>query len=129
MNELEAIACDGTSTNTGWKNGVICLLHFNDLPFKHLFEYLDGETTGPVSFSAKIGKRLTNCEKLPITNFKSIELDEININKTDLSNYQQYLLFIVRAIQTGQCAPYLAVRDSGSLSHSRWLTCIVQSVS
>ncbi|GBM30459.1 hypothetical protein AVEN_153317-1, partial [Araneus ventricosus] len=50
------------------------------------------------------------------------DLDEININKTDLSKDQQYLLDIVRAIQTEQRAPDLAVRDPGSLSHSRWLT-------
>lgn len=54
------------STNTGWKNGVlrnievmckrplqwfVCLLHFNKLPYRHLFEHLDGTTTGPASFS------------------------------------------------------------------------------
>ncbi|GBM43168.1 hypothetical protein AVEN_128493-1 [Araneus ventricosus] len=31
-----------------------------------------------------------------------------------------------RAIQTGQCAPDLAVRDSGPLSHSRWMTCAIR---
>ncbi|GBL81286.1 Dimethylaniline monooxygenase [N-oxide-forming] 2 [Araneus ventricosus] len=128
INELKEIGCDGTATNTGWNNGVIrsiylqiqrpmqwfiCLLHFNELLFKHLFEYLDGETKGPTSFSGKIGKQLTNCEKLPITNFEKIELDEININKTDLSKDQQYLLDVVRAIQTGQSAPYLAVGNPG----------------
>ncbi|GBN19684.1 hypothetical protein AVEN_105747-1 [Araneus ventricosus] len=76
----------------------IWLLHFNELPLKHLFEYLDGETTGPESFSRKIGKQLINYEKLPIINFEAIELDEININKTDLSKDQQYLLDIVGAI-------------------------------
>ena len=49
-----------TATNTGWKNGVICnpelkifrpshwficLLHFNELPFRHLFESVDDDTT------------------------------------------------------------------------------------
>ena len=52
VNDLEAIACDGTVINTGWKNGVIrclerkigrplqwiiCLLQFNELPFRALF--------------------------------------------------------------------------------------------
>ncbi|GBL73450.1 hypothetical protein AVEN_10872-1 [Araneus ventricosus] len=78
---------------------------------------------GPASFSGKKGKHLTNFEKLPIINFEAIELDEININKTDLSKDQQHLLDIVRAIQTGQCSPDLALRDPGPLSHSRWLTC------
>ncbi|GBO25928.1 hypothetical protein AVEN_270415-1 [Araneus ventricosus] len=89
IDELESIGFKGTVTNAGWKNCVIfniklkiqlplqwfiCLLHFNELPFKHLFEYLDGQMMG-----------LTNCEKLPIINFEAKELDEININKTDLS--------------------------------------------
>ena len=49
---LVAIGCDGTAVNTGHKNGVIvslekhlkkplqwfvCLLHTNELPFRHLF--------------------------------------------------------------------------------------------
>ncbi|GBO43333.1 hypothetical protein AVEN_207343-1 [Araneus ventricosus] len=99
------------------------LLLFNELPFKHLSEYLDGETAGRASISGKIGKQLTNRVKLPIMTFEAIKLDEININKTGLSKDEQHLLDIVRAIQTGQCAPDLAVRDTGSFSHSRWLTC------
>ncbi|GBO26095.1 hypothetical protein AVEN_206147-1, partial [Araneus ventricosus] len=116
-NEMEAIGCDGRSKNSGWKNGVICnielkiqrppqwlicLLHFNQLQLKNLFENLDGETTGPASVSGKICKQLTNCKKLTIVNFEAIESYEININKTDLSEDQQYLLHIIRAIQTGQ---------------------------
>ncbi|ESN93198.1 hypothetical protein HELRODRAFT_181119 [Helobdella robusta] len=53
---LVAIGCDGTAVNTGHKNGVIvllekhlkrplqgfvCLLHANELPFRHLFSSLD----------------------------------------------------------------------------------------
>ena len=138
MNELEAIGCDGTATNTGRKNGVIrnievkiqrplqwfiCLLHFNELPFRHLFEYLDGDTTGPASFCGEIGKQLPGCEKLPVVHFEAIESEDIIITKTDLSKDQQYLLDIITAIQTGHCTPDLAVKDPGPLSHSRWLTC------
>ncbi|GBN04670.1 hypothetical protein AVEN_167832-1 [Araneus ventricosus] len=68
----------------------------------------------------------TNCEKLPIINFEAIELDEVHINETDLSKDQQYLLNIVKAIQTGQWTPDLAERVPGPLSHSRWLTCAIQ---
>ncbi|GBN08532.1 hypothetical protein AVEN_160065-1 [Araneus ventricosus] len=74
-------------------------------------------------FSGKLGKQLTNCEKLPIINFEALELDEININKTDLIEDQMYLLDIVRASLTGHCTSDLAIRDPGPLSHSRWLTC------
>ncbi|GBL91580.1 hypothetical protein AVEN_23639-1 [Araneus ventricosus] len=141
INELESTGFKGTVTNTGWNNGVIrnieckiqrplqwfiCLLHFNELPIKHLFEYLDGETTRIASFFGKIGKKLTNCEILPIINFEAIQLDEINVNKTDLCKDQQNLLDIFRPIQTGQCSPDLAVRDPGSLNHSRWLSCAIR---
>ncbi|GBN09874.1 hypothetical protein AVEN_31844-1 [Araneus ventricosus] len=68
-------------------------------------------------------RQTTNCEKLLIINFESTDLDEININKTDLSEDPQYILDIVKANQTGQCALDLAVRDPGPLNHSRWLTC------
>lgn len=87
------------------------------------FEYLDGETTGPASFCGEIGKQLPGCDKLHVVHFETIESEEINITKTDLSKDEQYLLDIVKAIQTGDCAPDLAVKDPGPLSHSRWLTC------
>lgn len=59
--ELKAIGSDGTVTNTGLKNGiissmetilgwplqwVICLLHENELPLRHLVTSLDGKTSG-----------------------------------------------------------------------------------
>lgn len=58
--QLVVIGCDGAVTNNGRKNDVIrnievkvgrpmqwftCLLHFNELPYKHFSQYLDGETT------------------------------------------------------------------------------------
>ena len=54
---MEAIACDGTMTNTEWKTGavaeternlgkalqwIICLKHCNELPLRHVFDKLDG---------------------------------------------------------------------------------------
>lgn len=138
LDEVEAVGCDGTATNTGWKNGVIrnieakinrplqwfiCLLHFNELPYRHLFQFLDGESTGPSTFSGVIGKRLPDCIKMSVVEFEKVESEIIDIDTKDLSNDQQYLLHIVRTIQTGNCTPDLANRDPGPLSHSRWLTC------
>ena len=65
------------------------------------FEYLDGDTTGPASFCGEIGKQLPGCDKLHVVHFETIESEEINITKTDLSKDEQYLLDIVKAIQTG----------------------------
>ena len=51
---LRAICCDGTATNTGWKNGMVanvertlqrkllllcCSLHGVELPLRHLFDH------------------------------------------------------------------------------------------
>ena len=81
LNSLNAIGCDGTNINTGTKGGVIaavkqssgrplqwsiCLLHLNELPLRHLMQYLDGVTSGPQSFSGQIGKELQSCEQQQI---------------------------------------------------------------
>ncbi|GBM69452.1 hypothetical protein AVEN_140893-1 [Araneus ventricosus] len=86
VNELESMVLKVQQQTHNGKNGVIqnielkiqrplqwfiCLLHFNELPVNHLNEYLDREATGLASFSGKIGKHLTNCEKLPIINYRA----------------------------------------------------------
>lgn len=137
LDELDVLGCDGTVTNTGWRTGVIrliekqvkrplqwaiCLLHFNELPFRHLFQTLDGGTTGPKSFSGPIGIQLSKCEKLPIVDFESVDCEVPDIDPDILSNDQQYLLLISSAIKLGNIPIDLAVREPGPLSHSRWLT-------
>ena len=137
LDELDVIGCDGTVTNTGWKTGVIrtieedikrplqwgvCLLHLNELPFRHLFQILDGETTGPKSFIGPIGSQLKNCEKLPVVKFQSIYCELPDIDRKILSKDQQYLLDISSAIKSGSCTVDLAIREPGPISHSRWLT-------
>lgn len=137
LDELDVIGCDGTVTNTGWKTGVIrtieeeikrplqwgvCLLHLNELPFRHLFQTLDGETTGPKSFSGLIGSQLKNCEKLPVVKFQSTDCEIPDIERKILSKDQQYLLDISLAIKSGTCTVDLAIREPGPISHSRWLT-------
>ncbi|KAK3909621.1 ATP-dependent DNA helicase mph1 [Frankliniella fusca] len=62
ITHLKVAGADGTSENTGWKGGVIskleenlnlplqwviCLLHFNELPFRALFEHIDGVSSSP----------------------------------------------------------------------------------
>lgn len=134
---LQAVGCDGTVVNTGYKGGVIrklelkcgrslqwfvCLLHFNELPLKHLFEKVDGGTTGPTSHSGPIGKMLTNCENLPVTNFKSMNCSLPTIDKSELSTDQKYLFLICEAINSGSCSEEVANLNPGNLSNSRWLT-------
>ncbi|GBN18008.1 hypothetical protein AVEN_1395-1 [Araneus ventricosus] len=121
----------------GWKTGVICqiekqvkrqlqwaacLLHFNELTFRHLFINLDGETTVPKSVSGPIGTQLSKCEKLPGVNFKSNECEISEIERKILSKDQQYLLDISYAVKSGSSPEDLSVREPDPLSHSRWLT-------
>lgn len=139
LTQIVAIGCDGTVVNTGVKAGVIrniesklkrplqwlvCQLHANELSLRHLFQHLDGTTTGPKSFSGPIGKTLSNCEDLPIKNFSAIacDLPDITINRGDLSTDQLYLLEMCQAVSKGQCDDKLAKRKPGKICHSRWLT-------
>ena len=65
LDKLNVLRYDDTITKTCWGTAVIhlieqeikrplqevvCLLHFNKLPFRHLFQTLDNETTGVKSF-------------------------------------------------------------------------------
>ena len=78
---LRAVCSDGTNVNVGKDGGVIryfelnvgrplqrmiCLFHFNELPFRHLFEFYFGKTTGPRTFGDEFGNKiiqdLTNCQ-------------------------------------------------------------------
>ena len=48
----------------------ICLLHINELPLRHLFDYLEGPTTEPRIFSRTIDKALQTCDKRPVISFE-----------------------------------------------------------
>ena len=97
--EIIAIGCDGTAVNTGKKNGVItklknnfqrplqwiiCLLHANELPLRHLIEEIDGKT-GLKSFQGPIGRLLSSCHEQEIVEYESIPAEEIDCNPADLS--------------------------------------------
>jgi hypothetical protein len=134
------VGCDGTNVNVGQKNGIICrlekyidhavhwtvcLLHLNELPLRHYFQYLDGKTTGPKSSFGPIGKQLPHCHDLPIVEFDPVE-SELPILPTDvlkdLSTDQEYLYTIALAISNGKFTDGLANRKPGGISHARWLT-------
>ena len=77
---INFVGCDGTNVNTGHKAGLIrrleetfqhplrwlvCLLHTNELPLRHLFGAPDGAPAGPRGFSGSIGRRLLTCTESP----------------------------------------------------------------
>jgi len=70
---IQAIGCDSTNLNTGHNGGIIhllekkleknliwlvCLLHTNELPFRHLFSALDGGTSSNNKWAGVIGQKL-----------------------------------------------------------------------
>lgn len=100
-------------------------MHFNELPLRHLFQHLDGMTTGPNSYCGRIGKELAGCEKLSPANFLRITGNLPNISDEvlkDLSKDQKYLFEICKWIESGSCSPSLKSRSPGTISHARWLT-------
>lgn len=136
-NDMCAIGCDGTNINTGKRGGVItlleqrlqrplqwliCQLHANELPLRHLINHLDGNTCGPGAFAGPIGKQLINCENMDVVCFEAIDADIPVILKTDLSTEQKYLYEICIAVSSGACPTALSKRNPGKMVHSRWLT-------
>ncbi|GBN78353.1 hypothetical protein AVEN_32266-1 [Araneus ventricosus] len=87
------------------------LLHFNELPFRHLFINLDGERTVPKSFSGPFGAQLSKCEKLPVVNFKSNECEISENEQKILSEDQQYVLDISYAVKSGSSPENLSVMN------------------
>src|SRR6218665_500307 len=136
---IKVIGRDGTNVNTGHTAGFIrrleesfehpvqwlaCLFHANDLPLRHLFEALDGATTGPRGFSGSIRKRLVTCSEQPVSSFEPVQLTEqlSNVDPKELSTDQWYLMEICNTTSIGECGIDLAMRNLGCLNHSRWLT-------
>ena len=134
----------GTNVNVGKDGGVlrylelnvgrplqrmICLFHFNELPFRHLFEFYFGKTTGPRIFGGEFGKKITqDLTKLTIVDYSPISgcniehLSEQVI--CELSNDQKYLYNIAKAIENDpKCFPtYFVDLNPGTIHHARWLT-------
>ncbi|GBM35995.1 hypothetical protein AVEN_78091-1 [Araneus ventricosus] len=78
---------------------LLCQLHANELPLRHLFAHVDRTTTASRSLTGEIRKSLARCQKLPVVSSTSIEntLCEVT-NKKDLSTDQLYLMKIYEVI-------------------------------
>ena len=137
LKELTVVGCDGTAVNTGQLGDVIrllelkvkrplqwmvCLLHANELPLRHLFQSLDGATTGPFGFAGTLGKALNKCDELPVVKYRPVETDLPTVDPRDLSTDQRYLYEMAQAVSSGDCSRDLSLRNPGALNHSRWLT-------
>lgn len=124
-NSLSAIGSDGgvilrveTFLNRPL-NWFICMLHLNELPFRHLFLKLDGSTTGPKSFTGVLGKKLKDCKKSDMVEFESISCEyfpNLDDYQNKLSQDQKYLYKMCRAIISGTCCVRLANLKPGPLN-------------
>ena len=86
--KLIVIGCDdGTSVNTAKNNGIIrkyetklkrplqrhiCLLHFNELPLRHLIHALDGSSRSEI-LTRELGSIMSNVLELLVVEFKIIK--------------------------------------------------------
>ena len=81
-------------------------LHLNELPFRHIFQKLDGSTSGPRSFLENLDQQMNgNVKVLSVANFKPIRNEEFP-NLFDkvigpLSSNQYYALQMCKAVISG----------------------------
>ena len=96
---LQAIGGDSTNVNTGWSGGamqwlekklgrklvwIVCLLHTNELPFRHLVIGLDGPTVSDSKWEGPIGKMLDSVTELEINpKFKKVTVGNDLITLSD----------------------------------------------
>ena len=140
---LKLLAADSTNPNTGWRAGVIawverildrkfhwliCQLHTNELMLCHLIQKLDGKTDSKTGCSGPLGKMLNNVKDMkPNYDFERIDLGPNLIELPeevlhDLSTDQNLLYKRCKAVKSGVLPKDVALRKSGPIVHSRWLT-------
>ena len=101
------------------------MLYLNELPLRHVFQNLDGITSGPDSFSEPIGRQLNGAIfEWKVVKFKSITNPKFpvipNSLMDDLSSDQYYAYRI--CVMLGSVDANLEFLEVGGLNHSCWLT-------
>ena len=139
---IQAIGGDSTNVNTGYKGGaialleqklgrkliwLICALHTNELPLRHLLIDLDGPTVSDNKFSGAIGKSIHQVMDMQILTdvpdigvpIQLIDLEDKILR--DLSTDQRYMHRIVSAIKARKVPADLQNTKIGPHNHARWL--------
>ena len=109
---------------------IVCLLHENELPFRHLFEKIDGKTTGPDSYSGPIGKQISGKDGLKLEplenskNFKPIRGKVPKIYYALENNDLKYFYRLCHLVQDGPEKGDLKILNEkpGKVITSRWIT-------
>ena len=140
---VEVLGGDSTNEMTGWSGGsivwvevllgrkcfwVVCQIHTNELPLRHLITKLDGKSSSKDGFSGPIGKKLSEVNNMKKkSKFKAIKGTEKlivlpdNIVK-DMSTDASLSYKLLASIRSGRLSPELASMKCGKIVHSRWLT-------
>ena len=145
VKSFKAVGCDGPVVNTGHNNGalkilqdfvqkvfqwIICLLHCNELPLRHLIEHIDGKYLGPGAYAGPLMKEIVANRKagynLPVVQFQKIEGD-VDTDLPDyvsenLNNDCKQLREHCLAIQTGHVPESLQNKTPPDFHQARWLT-------
>ena len=109
---------------------MICLLHQNELPFRHLFELIDGKATGPESYTGSIGKKISGKDGLTLKPLaESYDFERID-GKVPIIDYElenndlKYLYALCHLIQNGPTEGNLKIllEKPGKVNLSRWIT-------
>ena len=136
------VRSDGTAVMTGKSKGFIaslktligrplqwvtCLLHLNELPLRHVFQNLDGATSGSDSFSGPIGSQLNDAvSEWKVVKFKSIQNPKFpvipNSLMDDFSSNQYYAYRICSAVMSRSVDANLEFLEVGGFNDSRWFT-------
>ena len=143
VDSWKIIGGDSTAVNTAVDKGcfvliensigrrlfrVVCCLHLNELPWRHVFVDIDGPTDSKNTFKGVIGKLLPKVEDLEWNQrFKKVDdgpglppiSDEV---AADLSSDQKILHLAVDSVRSGKIRVELYSLTPGPISHSRWLT-------
>ena len=141
MTKISTIGGDGTNSVVGHRGGlmahlerllgrplsrVVCLNHQSELPYRALFRKLDGETTGPSSFSGPIGRMLAGpVHQLPLAQFPPLPGAELPTLPPDvvsgLSKDLRLLVECATAVASGD-GTAVAHRKHGPVNMARWHT-------
>ena len=107
---------------------LVCQLHTNELMLRKLIEKLDGKTDSRTGFSGPLGKMLSKVKDMkPDYKFKKIDVGPGLIKLPeeivkDLSTDQNLLYLRCQAARSGHLPRDVALRKSGHIVHSRWVT-------
>ena len=141
--ELVMIRGDSTSTITGSKgeaihylevmlgrkcHWLICLIHINELPLKHLISSLDGKYIPKSGWTGPIGKliqKINDLKKKPSFPALTDTNEMIEIPQEILKNMstdQKNCYNLIAVVKSGRITPEQAKIKCGPLSTARWLT-------